>query len=141
MAYNYYPSARSAIEVFRMEIGFMAIKCFGPRDGTAWDKYVQWSGLTQLTEIISLDGILCPNFFADYEIVNEDWPTHKDEGQFGIFKTPYHLRDRIGTSSNYRIIGVAKNPLAPGRFSDPHFEFVGYDLIEKDQTISALTNC
>jgi hypothetical protein len=143
ITYNsYYSSVCSAIEVFTMDIGFTAIKRFGPKDGEAWDKYVQWSGLTQLIEVISLDHTLCPNFFRDHEIVDADWTNLKYEGKVDIYRDPDYLRDRIGTNcSNYRIIAVAKNPLVPEGFSDSHFEFVGYDLIEDYTTISALTNC
>ena len=39
---------------------FIATELFGPWDGDSWDEYIAWSGLTQLVELVSLDGPLCP---------------------------------------------------------------------------------
>jgi hypothetical protein len=44
---------------------FIAVEKFGPADGDAWTKYVEWSGLSQLDELISLDTILCPTLLPD----------------------------------------------------------------------------
>ncbi len=39
---------------------YIAVEPFDPRFGETWTNYVAWSGLTQLVEVVSLDGSLCP---------------------------------------------------------------------------------
>src|ERR1700760_2033422 len=62
-----------------MEPWFIATKPFGPGDGEVWRRYVEWSGLSQLRELVSLDEILCPTVLPDIHdrywphIVNEDF--------------------------------------------------------------------
>ena len=57
---------------------FIATQQFTPED-KSWKKYVEWSGLTQLKELVSLDSSLCPTILpktrAEYwpYIVNEDF--------------------------------------------------------------------
>ena len=41
-------------------------------DGESWDKYIAFSGLTRLTEVVSLDGLLCPSLLP--EIKDDYWP-------------------------------------------------------------------
>ena len=42
---------------------FTAVERFDPSCDERWQGYIEWSGLGQLQEVVSLDGILCPNFF------------------------------------------------------------------------------
>ncbi len=51
---------------------FIATQPFGPEDGERWLKYVEWSGLTQLEELVCLDGTLCRPILR--ETKNEYWP-------------------------------------------------------------------
>ena len=39
---------------------FVAKRPFDPSAGEAWDRFVAWSGLTQLKEVVTLDTMLCP---------------------------------------------------------------------------------
>ena len=61
---------------------FIATEPFPRNEAEAWQKYVEWSGLTQLQEVVSLDGILCPTLLpgikAEYwpHIVNGDFMLH-----------------------------------------------------------------
>ena len=43
-----------------MPVVYSAVKRFDPGCGVAWRKFIDWSGLTQLREVVSLDGILRP---------------------------------------------------------------------------------
>jgi hypothetical protein len=54
---------------------FTATQPFTPADGDRWIDYVKWSGLTQLQEVVSLDGMLCPTLLP--EIKDEYWPHRK----------------------------------------------------------------
>ena len=51
---------------------FIATERFTPAEGEKWDKYVAWSGLKQLDEVVSLDGLLCPKLLHD--IKDDYWP-------------------------------------------------------------------
>jgi hypothetical protein len=41
------------------EFWFIAVETFGPAH-EGWEKYIQWSKLTQLKEVVDLDCSLCP---------------------------------------------------------------------------------
>lgn len=51
---------------------FIATERFDPSDGDAWSKYIAWCGLNQLTEVVSLDGMLNPTLLP--VIKDEYWP-------------------------------------------------------------------
>jgi len=51
---------------------YIATEKFDPSRGTGWEEYIEWSGLAQLTEIVTLDGMLCP--FALPETKESHWP-------------------------------------------------------------------
>ena len=48
---------------FRGE-SFIATKQFTPTD-EAWEKYIDFSGMNQLDEVVSLDGWLCPTLLSE----------------------------------------------------------------------------
>lgn len=53
------------------------------------------------------------------------------------------LLDKVGTISNKQILAVTRKPKIDCKnvFCDQRFKFYGYDLIEDQTIISALTNC
>ena len=55
-----------------MQPWFIATQRLTSRDGVAWEKYVAWSGLKHLDEVVSLDPMLCPTLLPD--IKDEYWP-------------------------------------------------------------------
>ena len=124
-----------------MSIGYVAVEQFNQTRGERWNKYIEWSGLTHLKEVISLDGILCPNLIK--ELSNEDWNYSLWEEGIYCFSDLNYLLKRIDHSKKYNILAIIKNPIIPfpHGFNDFDFEFIGYDLIEENGGISALTNC
>jgi len=109
---------------------FVATVKFDKTDAT-WAKYIACSGLRQLEEVVSLDSSLCPTVLPDIKpdywnhIVNEDFMLH-------FFIDLDYLRGEIAS------IPAGK----PSAAQVPEgFEFIGYDLVEKDSGMSALTNC
>ena len=121
---------------------FIATERFDPSDGEKWQKYFQWAKIPALIELISLDVALCGRLIK--EPANEDWQHIVTEN----FRLDYYyhldyLIRRIGDKSRRNVLGLYRNPgahisksPAPG-----DFVFVGYDLIEEQTQISALTNC
>src|SRR5437899_1378938 len=122
---------------------YTATERFGPWDG-AWDRYIEGSGLTQLTEVVSLDGALCPSVVKKPEPADWDYIVKEDFMlDFFLFVDLNYLLKRIGSVENRNLLCVFRNPddePSPPRQSH-HFHWEGCDLVEARTSISALTNC
>jgi len=120
---------------------FIATEKFDKSYG-GWPKYIAWSGLEQVDEIISLDASLCPTVLPDIKaeywdhIVNESFMLH-------FFTDLDYLRMATVSIHRKNLLCVFRNPPAhPSAAQVPEgFEFIGYDLVDKDSGVSALTNC
>jgi hypothetical protein len=121
---------------------FLATEKFTPSDGARWQSYIEWAKIPNLVEIVSLDAILCPRIGS--ELVGEDW-NHVIQENFRLdyFRHLDYLLQRVAGVMRRNILGLYRNPAshidtAP---ADGPFVFVGYDLIEEQTQVSALTNC
>lgn len=99
------------------------------------------SGLHQLTELVSLDGWLCPPILRDVE--DEYWPHIVNEDFMLQFFVDFDfLLEQVAEIEPKNLLCVVRNPT---RQPEPPvwgtFEFLGYDLVGRDCAISALTNC
>jgi hypothetical protein len=125
-----------------MEPVFVAKRRFDPGAGERWARYVDWSGLAQLTELVSLDEILCPT--VPETLIAADWEynVHADY-QISYFHSLEYLRRRVAGESRLNILGVLRNPSASDlqQVALPDFGFVGFDLLDIHGDVSALTNC
>lgn len=119
---------------------FIATEKFEKRD-PAWDKYIAWSKLDQLNEVVSLDPGLCPTVLPD--IKNEYWSRIVNEDfMLRFFTDPDFLRGEIRAIQRKNFLCVFRNPSVDPEPAVPKgFEFVGYDLVDIESTASALTNC
>lgn len=121
---------------------YIAVQKFSPSHGPGWDEYIAWSGLTQLDEVVSLDGMICPVILEKIKdsywnhIVNEDY-------MLNFFTDFDFFMKEVGTEQNANILGVLYNPTleAVQQGLGDDFRFIGYDLLDQDNSISALTNC
>ena len=121
---------------------YTAVEPFDPISGEVWTKYIESSGLTQLKELISLDGCLCPELIG--ELNTRDWDYNIQENFCNFyFRDLDYLLERIGKVDRVNILAVLRNPQSEciSTFTDPRFEFKGYDLVEVAGTSSALSNC
>jgi hypothetical protein len=120
---------------------FIATERFGPVDGEGWRKYIEWSGLTQLTELVSLDRSLCPAVLR--VIRDEYWPHIVREDYMTSFFTDLEfLKHEVADIRNFNLLCVLRNPTTDlCKSPSEGFEFVGYDLVEAQTGVSALTNC
>lgn len=120
---------------------FIAVERFDPSDGEKWQKYFQWANIPSLTEVISLDSLLCPHIVN--KLQPEDWAHIVNEDfRLDYFNDLEYLLKRVAHVSRKQVLGLYRNldahiELAPAA----NFAFVGYDLIEEATQISALTNC
>lgn len=107
---------------------------------SGWQKYIAWSGLTQLEEVVSLDSSLCPTVLPDIKpeywdyIVNEDFMVR-------YFTDFEYLSKEIAEIPVKNVLCVFQNPDDSNLQTPSGFEFIGYDLVERDTRISALSNC
>jgi hypothetical protein len=118
---------------------FIATERFSPDSGEAWTTFVDWSGLTHLSEVVSLDPMLCPTVLPDVKahywphIVNEDF-------MLGFFTDREFLVREIAGFDDVNLLCVfrspGKVPVVPGGFA-----LLGYDLVDVQGGASALTNC
>ncbi len=46
---------------------FSMSTAFDSESHAHWPKFIAWSRLTQLREVVSLEGILCPNMFHEVD--------------------------------------------------------------------------
>ena len=122
------------------DVVFVAVRRFDPAD-PGWEGYVRRSQLTHLREVVSLDHLLCPSVI---ELIDEDW----DHNVHSDFETDYfrdvdYLIQRVAQIPNVQILAIAKEPIAgpTQTLADERFAFMGYDLVERDGGISAITNC
>lgn len=118
-----------------MNIGFIALETFFPTP-----EYIEWSRLVQVEEIISLDSALCPSII---KVSSDDDFLHQQEFNYNIFNNLDWVLSKVKDVENIQILAVLREPIedcAIVKFNS-RFRFCGYDLVEDDTIISALTNC
>ncbi|MDR2010670.1 MAG: hypothetical protein LBQ22_09330 [Bacteroidales bacterium] len=112
--------------------------------GMSWKKYIEWSKLTHLTELISLDGMLNEVLVEpDYDNA-EDWDfIHIVElYQTGFFTTLDFVFKRLKTKEKFNLLTIVIEPDRDcKKINLEDYEFIGYDLLDQSYDISALTNC
>lgn len=118
------------------------------KDETSWDEYIEWSKLTHLTELVSLDGILNGNLVEpDYDNP-DDWDCihtveHMVERyQTGFFTTLDFVLKRSKPRNKFNLLTVVFEPKQDCKdIKIEGYEFIGYELLDQDFGNSALTNC
>jgi hypothetical protein len=120
---------------------YTAVKRFAPGVTEDWDRFIAWSGLTQLSEVISRDNWLCPTVFR--ELTAEDWKHNVQEDfKLDLFYDLDHVL-KAADDERVRVLALMENPTAEdvAAFADPRFVFRGYDILDVHGDVSALTNC
>ena len=109
----------------------------------SWDKYIKWSKLTHLTELVSLDGILNGLAFEPDFDSEEDWKYIVTEEQMitQFFNSFDYVIKKTKDLEYFNLLAVVREPNETKSKLNSEFDFVGYDLIETDGDVSALTNC
>jgi hypothetical protein len=125
-----------------VEILFVAKRPFDPSAGDNWDRYVAWSGLSHLREVVSLDTMLCPTVPEALTAVDWEYNVHADYQVF-FFRSLEYLRERVLEEGRLNILAVLQNPTAAdiAEVALPDFGFAGFDLVDVHGDVSALTNC
>src|SRR4051812_33729473 len=125
-----------------MPVVYTAVQRFDPACGERWHKFIEWSGLKQLRQVVSLDLILCPTVFG--ELTAEDWQHNVQEDfKITLFHDLDHVLRRVAGDDRATVLALMQNPTVAdlGSFADHRFVFRGFDLVELQTGISALVNC
>jgi hypothetical protein len=121
---------------------YVARRRFGPGAGERWRQYVAWSRLTQLREVVSLDGMLCPAM--PEELAPEDWKhnVHADY-QTTHFRSLEYLHRRLADVPELNFLAILREPSNAelAHVALPEFGFVGFEVLDVHGDVSALTNC
>jgi hypothetical protein len=121
---------------------FIATRKFDASAGAAWVDYVRWAKIPGLIEVVSLDGLLCPPVIANPG--DEDWRYISPAlGGIIFFSDVEYLIRRTADTLRKNVLGLYKNPVShiAAAPCSRACEFLGYDLIEDETLISALTDC
>lgn len=127
-----------------MPATFSAVKRFDPACGEKWTKFIEWCGLTQLREVVSLDSILNPSVIVVDELSAEDWQFNVNENfKCHLFHDLERLLGKVAGIDRVNVLALMQNPTdhEVRAFSDHRFTFRGFDLMELQTGISALVNC
>jgi len=121
---------------------FIATECFDPSDGEKWQRYYEWAKIPALTEVVSVDSLLCRHLVT--QPLDEDWDHIVNENfRLDYFYHLDYLLKRVSGTPRRNILGLYRN--AEIHIAEPpagkDFRFMGYDMIEDQTQISALTNC
>jgi hypothetical protein len=125
-----------------MQVLYSAVQCFDPDSGENWQKFIAWSGLKQLREVVSLDGILCPSIFE--ELTAEDWKHNVQEDfKTHLFFDLDHVLKKVAGNERVNVLALMENPTAEkiASFANPRFVFRGFDLVDEQGGNSSLLNC
>lgn len=119
---------------------FTARQRFTPSQIEHWHSYIQFSGFTHITEVVTLDSILCPDLIED--LIDEDW-SHNVQADYRItwFTNFVYLRQRLTWRTGQdQILAILEKP---SQFCEVPlaFEFCGFDILDDHDSNSILTNC
>ncbi|MBC9931046.1 hypothetical protein [Chitinophaga qingshengii] len=116
---------------------------FDKRDG-AWSQYIEWSRLTQLTELVSLDTGLNEVLVEADRHSDEYWQEIVLEGCYptGFFRTLDYVLKHTNHPGDFNLLTVVIEPAYDCSFVPlDGYEFLGYDLLDQYYDTSALSNC
>lgn len=119
---------------------FTARQRFLPSQVQGWQSYIQFSGFIHITEVVTLDNILCPDLIED--ITDEDW-SHNVQADYRLtwFTNLTYLRQRIDWRLGQdQLLAMVEQPTCV--YDVPlNFEFCGFDILDDHDGNSVLTNC
>lgn len=109
----------------------------------SWQNYLEWSKLYHLKELVSLDGILNDLCFTpDFDSESEWENIVTDQNLVTVFFNSIdYIMNKVKDLKYFNLLAVIKEPKSENANLNLEFDFIGYDLVEKDGDISALTNC
>jgi hypothetical protein len=128
---------------------YTARKAFDKNYGVpmSWEGYIEWSKLTHLQEIVSLDYMMNPDLIESDQGTDEYWKEilvgeNKVVYWTGLYKSLSYVLRHVNLNDKFNLLAVAIDPQKECKNLGPdEFDFLGYDLLDQDYSVSALTNC
>jgi hypothetical protein len=110
----------------------------------SWDKFIEWSKLNHLKELISLDHSLNADLVKPNLKNDDDWNFIVIDEYYhtGFYTTAEYVLKNMVRQDKFNFLTVVKEPNEKCEtIQIKDFEFIGYDLLDYAYEISALTNC
>lgn len=114
------------------------------KEGFSWERYLEWSGLTHLTELVSVDCTLNEILVEPDRKNAEDWNYIVTDQIYetGFFTSLDYVLLKMYPKEKFNLLTVVIEPNQDCKnVKLDDFEFIGYDLLDKEYGNSALTNC
>jgi hypothetical protein len=113
---------------------------FTPDSGERWKDYLAFSLFRNVTELVTLDSLLCPDLIEN--LLDDDW-NHNIHEDFRttLFRDPEYLLGRQPlNSSRHQLLAILERP--DGSENVPFgFTRCGFDIMDSYVGNSTLTNC
>lgn len=132
---------------FKNKTYYTALGVFSNSHGgenMSWTKYILWSRLSHLTELVSVDTMLCEELVEPDTNNDEDWNFIVTDDLYitGFYTSLDYVLSKMKARDRFNLLAVEINPSeAYDSKIIQDFEFVGYDLLDKEYGVSALSNC
>ena len=113
-------------------------------DGFSWEKYKDWSKLYHLDELVSLDSMLNDDLVEPNYDNEEDWKNIHivNMVQTEFYNNLEYVLNKISLNNKFNLLAIEIEPNQErSNYDLVDYEFIGYDLLDQDYSISALTNC
>src|SRR5688500_16089912 len=111
------------------------------KDGMSWEKYIEWSKLTHLTEVVSLDRLLNDTLVElDYNN-GDDWNFIHVSGQYqtSFYTSLDFVLKRLRPTNKFNLLTVVLEPGKDCKKLDiGGYEFLGYELLDREFGTSPL---
>lgn len=128
-----------------MEAWYTATETFGPADGEGWTRYLAWSGLHQLGELVTLDPMLGRRILDEVKDLYWDHIVREDYMLDYFRDLPFMLGEiaALAGTSPRNVLCVVRNPASEpvAAPADAGFTLLGYDLVDVMGSASAISNC
>jgi len=114
------------------------------KDDMSWERYIEWSKLRHLTELVSPDEMMNKTLVEPEYGNADDWNYIHTDGDYikGFFTTLDYVLKKMTTKDKFNLLMIVFKPDQCCReINVDGYEFVGYELFDKGSGISALTNC
>ena len=110
----------------------------------SWGEYLQWSNLTHLKELISVDCML-NQVLVEPDMNNpEDWNYIVTDHSYitGFFTSLDYVLRKMQPRERFNLLGIVIEPAQDCKNVElKDFDFLGYDLLDREYGNSVLTNC
>jgi hypothetical protein len=136
-----------AVILAAMNIYYTARETYGEgydADVMAWAEYLEWSKLSHLRELVSVDFSLNELLVEPDRDNEEDWKYIVLDGDYetGFYTSLDYVLRKMQPKERFNFLAVAINPAEECKDIKLHdFDFLGYDLLDQEYTHSALSNC